>query len=253
MITPGPSMHVRLFMNIRRKGFTLIELLVATTMLTIVMGSVYTLTHSSLRTWHYSEDGLDLHLEARNALTHFSHEFNNIAGRAGHLFEGDEKEIIMFVIAQPMDLEEGEGRRLMRVIYSYNRNKKSLEREEALVQTALPKKLPNASEIDRSRVKLARRYRTTVAENVTGFKITYIWAPLPENPNPNEPPVPEPLIYKDSHQTLWGLPQGVRIEMTLRDAENNEQEYTVEVTYPMRAPSNRMHRPQLEDMFSVRS
>jgi prepilin-type N-terminal cleavage/methylation domain-containing protein len=232
-------------------GFTLVELLVATTLLCIVMASVYTLTHSSLRTWHLAEGGFDAHLEARNVMTLFNHEYNNIAGRAGHLFEGEEKEICMFVISQPMNLKEGEGRRLMRVIYSYNRNKHTIEREEALVETALPKRPPDGKELDRARIKLARDFKTTVAENVVDFKITYIWAPLPESQNPDEPPVPEPLIYRERHRQLWGLPQAVSIELQIENPDVNDQNYILSTAFPMRAPTVRMRRQQLEEMLSA--
>jgi len=235
-----------------RAGFTLIELLVATTLLSIVMSAVYTLTHASLRSWSYAESGFDPYREARSAFTLFSHEYNNMAGRAGHLFEGDDRQITMFVIAQPMDLDEGEGRRLMRVIYRYNRNKRTLEREEALVETALPKQPPDPKEFDRSRVKVAREYKTTVAENVTDLKITYIWVPAPDdisNPNDEEPPVPVPAVYMERHDPLWGLPQGVQLAITLRDPDDDEKEYTLEATFPSRANAFRMPRESLEKMI----
>ncbi len=234
-----------------RVGFTLVELLVATALLSIVMSSVYTLTHSSLRTWNLAEGGVDLHLEARNAVTLFMREYNNMTGRASHLFEGDDKTITMFVIAPPMDLEEGEGRRLMRVIYSYNRNKNTVEREEALVETALPKMPTNTREIDRSRIKLSRAYESTIAEHVVAFKITYIWVPLPEDQPPEEPPVPVTPVYMDQHQPLWGLPQGVELAMTLRNTDSEEEEYEVKITLPTRAPAVRMRNNQLEEMFNA--
>ncbi len=234
-----------------RTGFTLIELLVATALLSIVMSSVYTLTHASLRTWNLAETGTDLYLEARNAVTLFARDYNNIVGRASHLFEGDEKEIVMFVLAQPMDLEEGEGRRLMRVRYFYNRNKNTLEREEALVETALPKRPTSADDIDRSRIKLAREYESVVADNVVDFKITYIWVPLPQDQFPDEPPVKVPPVYSERHRPLWGLPQGVELRMTFRNPDVEDQEYEVKVTLPMRAPTVRMRNEQLEEMFSA--
>lgn len=231
-----------------KSGFTLIELLVATTLLSIVMSAVYTLAHASLRSWSYAESGFDGYREARSAFTLFSHEYNNMAVRAGHLFEGDDREITMFVIAQPMDLDEGEGRRLMRVIYEYNRNKHTLEREEALVETALPKQPPDPKEFDRARIKVGRKYKTTVAENVTDFKITYIWVPAPENQNDDEPPVPEPPIYMERHDPLWGLPQGVELSITLRDPEDEEKEYTLKAVFPSRALAFRRPRASLEEM-----
>ena len=157
----------------------------------------------------------------------------------------------MFVLAQPMDLEQGEGRRLMRVIYSYNRNKNTLEREEALVETALPKRPTGTEEIDRSRVKLAREYKSVIADNVVDFKLTYMWVPLPQDQLPDEPPVKISPVYSDRHRPLWGLPQGVELRLKLRNPDEEEQEYEIKVTLPTRAPTIRMRNEQLEEMFSA--
>lgn len=233
----------------RAHGFTLVELLVATTLLSIVMSSVYALTHASLSTWRGVEEGYDMHLEARSFMTLFSHEYNNIVGRADHLFEGDNHSITMFVVAQPLDLDRGEGRRLMRVEYRYNRNRRTVEREEALVETALPQRPGYGEELDRSRIRLSRRHRTTVAENVVGFSLRYIWAPVPEDYDPSQPPVPEPLIYQDRHTNRYGLPQGLEITLELRNPEDRTIRYPLTTVLPMYAPNHRRNRQQLEDMF----
>lgn len=235
---------------LKQGGFTLMELLVATVLLSLVMSSVYSLTHSSLRTWRGVEGGVELHFDARSFFTLFSHEYNCIVGRAEHLFEGDNKSITMFIIAQPMDLEEGEGNRLMRVIYSYNRSKKTIEREEALVTSALPKRLPKDEVLDRSRIKLKRRFKTTVATNVSRFELTYIWVPQSASLNPDMPPEPEPPIYKKESRERWGLPQGVRLEVEMKDPEKGGSDYRFDTVLPMRAQSFRQKRDQLEARFS---
>ncbi|NLN93508.1 MAG: prepilin-type N-terminal cleavage/methylation domain-containing protein [Candidatus Hydrogenedens sp.] len=233
-----------------QKGFTLVELLVATVLLSLVMSSVYSLTHSSLRTWRGVEGGVEMHFDARSFFTLFSHEYNCIVGRAEHLFEGDNKSITMFVIAQPLDLDEGEGSRLMRVIYSWNRNKRSIEREEALVTSALPKRLPEKESLDRSKIKVKRRYKTTVAENVSRFEITYIWVPLPAEMTRDTPPEPEPPIYKKESRERWGLPQGIRLEVEMKDPDIKGKNYNFDTIMPMRAQSFRQKREQLEEMLS---
>ncbi|HNZ49515.1 MAG TPA: prepilin-type N-terminal cleavage/methylation domain-containing protein [Candidatus Hydrogenedentes bacterium] len=234
------------------RGFTLMELLVATVLLSLVMSSVYSLTHASLRTWRSVEGGVDMHLGARSFFTLFSHEYNSIVGRAEHLFEGDNKSITMFVVAQPMDLDEGEGSRLMRVTYSYNRSKKTIEREEALVTGALPTRPPQDEQLDRSRIKLQRRYKSTVAENVGQFEITYIWVPLSDQITPGLPPEPEPPIYKKESRERWGLPQGIRLEVEMRDPDNKEKTYQFNTVLPMRAQSARQKRDRLEEMMSAK-
>lgn len=235
-----------------RLGFTLAELLVAVTLMSVVMSSVYALTHASLRTWRHVEDGYDVHLEARGVMSLFSHEYNNIVGRAAHLFEGDKDEITMFVVAQPLNLDQGEGPRLMRVIYSYNRSQRTLEREEALVDAALPQRPLSDEELDRTRIRLSRRYKTTVADNVSSFSLRYIWAPLTEDPDPDRPPVHEPLIYQDRHNSLWGLPQAVEVNLELRDPGDRETRYPLTTVLPMRAPTVRRTRERFEEMFDAR-
>ena len=232
-----------------RAGFTLVELLVATILLSTVLSSVYLLAHASLRAWSVTEGGFDVYREARSAFTLFGHEYNNMTARAGHLFEGDDRSITMFVIAQPMDLDEGEGRRLMQVRYSYNRNKRTLERSEALVQTALPKRPSDPKKFDRGRVKVGRAFKEVIAENVTRFKIRYIWVPAPENVKDDEAPRIIPPIYTDRHHNLWGLPQGVELTRTFRDPEDRKQTYTLKSTFPTRGGAHRMQKSALEKMI----
>ncbi len=239
-------------LTVRRRGecgFTLAELLVAVTLLSVVMTSVYSLTHSATRTWSSLERGQDIQVEARSFMTLFAHEYNNIVGRASHLFEGDTNSIVMFVTAQPMDLEQGEGSRLMRVSYSYNRSHRSIEREEALVEAALPMPQPDEHGIDRERIKLSRSHKTTVAEHVRRFRLRYVWAPMPEEIPPDVPPVPEPLIFMEHKHELLGLPQAVEITLVLRDPDDASNEFTLTTMLPMRAPSSRRYRHAFEELL----
>ena len=230
-------------------GFTLMELLVAVTLLSIVMTSVYSLTNATLGAWRTVETGYDLHVEARSFIRLFTHEYNNIAVRAAHLFEGDSSDIVMFVIAQPLDLEQGEGPRLIRVEYSYNRNKRSIEREEALVKAALPPPQTEGESISSDRIKLDRSYKVTVANNVTRFNLRYVWVPIAEVLDPFEPPVPEPPIFFDKNPSEYGYPQAVEISLEFTAPEEPERKYEMVIMLPMRAPSGRLHRDQLEAML----
>ncbi|HDP35153.1 MAG TPA: prepilin-type N-terminal cleavage/methylation domain-containing protein [Candidatus Hydrogenedentes bacterium] len=245
-VTPRP-----LFARKSRRGFTLAELLIAVMLLSLVMTAVYSMTHTALNAWRSVENGYDIYAEARNVMTLFSHEYNNIVARAAHLFEGDNKKIVMFVIAQPLDLEQGEGPRLLRVEYAYNRSKRSIEREEALVEAALPMPNPDGEPVEAGRIKLSRKYKTTVANNVKQFRLRYVWAPLPEEALPNEPPIPEPLIIIDRHLQRYGLPQAVEITFELFDPENEGQTYSMSATLPIRATSYRRSQQALEEMFNA--
>ncbi len=235
-----------------RQGFTLAELLVATTLLSIVMSSVYVLFNSSLRAWRTVESGFDAHLEARAFMSIFSHEYGNLVARASHLFEGKDDTLTMFVVAQPENLEQGQSRRLMRVEYSYNRGKNEVIREEAFVESALPQVPTDGQRIREERMKLSKKHRTVLVNNATAFRIRYIWVPLAEGWDPKTPPEPVPPVYMDVHRQRWGLPQAVEITLEVTNPKDPEDRYTVTSTFPARAPSNRMLRSSLDMMWEAK-
>jgi prepilin-type N-terminal cleavage/methylation domain-containing protein len=232
-----------------RRGFTLTELLVATMLLSIVMTSVYVLFNSSLRAWRTVESGFDAHLEARAFMSIFSYEYGNLVPRAGHLFEGKDDSITMFVVAQPENLEEGQSRRLMRVEYSYNRGKNEVLREEAFVESALPDIAQDGKPVKQDRMKLGRKYRTVLVNNATAFNIRYIWVPLRENWDPKTPPEPEPPVYMERHLQRWGFPQAVEITLEVTNPKDSEDRYAVTSTFPLRIPTNRNARRALEELL----
>ena len=235
-----------------QRGFTLAELLVATTLLSIVMSSVYVLFNSSLRAWRTVETGFDAHFEARAFMSIFSHEYGNLVARAEHLFEGKDDTITMYVVAQPEDLEEGQTRRLMRVEYSYNRGKNEIVREEAFVESSLPGRSPDGQRVKQERIKLSKKYRTVLVNNATAFKIRYVWVPLRENWDPMKtPPEPVPPIYMERHQERWGFPQAVEITLEVTNPKNPEDKYTVTSTFPMRIPTNRLTNEMLDKTFGA--
>ena len=221
----------------RNHGFTLAELLVASILMSIVMTAVYTLFHSAVGSWRAVEAEFDMYQDARNALTIFNRELDNLVWQAGHLFEGEDDEITMFIAAEPMDVEESEGRHLIRVRYYYNRAKKALMREEALVKTALPKRPPRGRELDRTRIKLSKEEKFLVASNVAEFKVRYIWTPLPLFRDPKMPPKPTEFITVDRHKERWGLPQGIEIRLVVSDPEDQSKRLAVSLKMPIRTLS----------------
>lgn len=235
-----------------QRGFTLAELLVATTLLSIVMSSVYVLFNSSLRAWRTVESGFDAHLEARAFMSIFSHEYGNLVARAEHLFEGKDDTITMYVVAQPENLEEGQSRRLMRVEYSYNRGKNEIVREESFVESALPGRSPDGQKMKRDRIKLGKKYRTVLVNNATAFAIRYVWVPLRENWDPKTPPEPVPPIYMERHQEQWGFPQAVEITLEVTNPKDPADKYAVTSVFPMRTPTNRVLSQQLDKTFGAK-
>ena len=232
-----------------RDGFTLAELLVATMMLSIVMTSVYVLFNSSLQAWRTVESGFDAHLEARAFMTIFSHEFGNLSTRAGHLFEGKDDTVTMFVVAQPENLEEGQSRRLMRVEYSYSRSKNEVVREEAFVESALPMFVQEENGVKKERIKVGKKFKTVLVNNATAFRIRYIWVPMAENWDRTLPPEPQEPVYMERHQERWGFPQAVEITLEVTNPKNEEDKYTVTSVFPMRGPTFRTTRTGLDKLL----
>ena len=77
-----------------------------------------------------------------------------------------------------------------------------------------------------------------------------MWAPIPEILSPDEPPIPEPLMYVDKHKEKRGLPQAVEISLELVEPEDPTHVYKMLITLPMRAPSARFSRHDLETMLN---
>jgi prepilin-type N-terminal cleavage/methylation domain-containing protein len=235
------------------RGFTLAELLVASILLSIVMTSVYTLFHSAIGTWRAVEKDYDAYQDARNALTLLKRETGNILGNAGYLFEGEEDRFTMFTVDEPMNIEESEGRHLLRVEYSFNRNKMELIREEALVETALPQAPPKDRELNRQRIKLKKREEFVIATNVLDFQVRYIWIPIEIQPDSllNTPPPPVVPVVVAKHKERWGLPQGLQVTLVVADP-NSPEPLQFSVILPIRAPNYPRPRTgpnSLEEIF----
>lgn len=228
------------------QGFTLAELLVAATLMSLVMASVYTLFYSTIRTWRHGEGGFDNHLNARTALAVLGHELENLMDEAGYLMEGDDNTLTMIVVAEPFDVEDTEGRHMMQVEYSFNRTGHRLEREEALVEMALPNIPPGEEPIDRGKIKLKRKREFTLAENVRDFELRYIWVPAPEKRDQNQPPTPVTPFVVDKHEDKWGLPQAIEARLTVFDPEDKDREYTFTLKRRLHAPSFLLPQIELE-------
>ncbi len=235
----------------RQQGFTLMELLVATMLLSIVMTAVYSAFHTSLNTWNAVEKEFEAYREARAAVHIFERELSCMLTNAAHLFEGDNKEVTMFAVTEPMDVEDSEGPHLMRVRYYYQRSQRTLMREEAMVETALPKAPPRAHELDRQRIKLGRKKKRVIANNVDRFDLEYIWIPQPPpRPDPKTPPSEvEPIVARE-HRERWGMPQGIHLRMCVIDPVDRERTFPVDIIIPIRIPNYLRARKSIQEMLA---
>lgn len=230
-----------------RQGFTLVELLVATLLLTVVMGSVYTMFYAVLVPWRAVEQDYDAYRETRNAMTLFEREVNNLVPTASYLFEGEKDEITLFLVSEPMDVEKSEGRHLLRVRYRFKSGANELVREEAQVTSPLPQVPPDGTKVDRTRVKTEKEIEHVLAANVEDFSIRYIWLPAPEGRTPEIPPTPIVPLYATKHEERWGYPQGIEVKLTLRDPENKEATHTVSRTIALPVPGALLTMQQLSE------
>lgn len=231
-------------------GFTLAEVLVATTLISLVMASVYALFGSSLRTWRSAEDKFDNFQNARLAMGIMRRELDNMLPAAGYLFNGDRHEIEFITIAEPFDVEEAQGRHMMRVRYRFNRTGGEIEREEALVEVALPKPKPGEEEDSpASRVKVKNREDFIIATNVERFDIRYIWVPVDPERDQKKPPKREKPIRTTRHEEGWGLPRGIEISMVFYDPENEADREKFTLRRFINNPGARYTREKLMEMI----
>jgi hypothetical protein len=190
-----------------------------------------------------SESHLHTHQDARTALSIMSRELNCMIGGAEHLFQGKDDEFEFFTVGQPMYIVAGkkeerqEGARVLWVKYRYNRTGKSLVRQEALVLKPLPLRPAEGEEIDHERVKLGRKHKFDLAsDNVFAFEVTYFWVP-PVERKPEDPPEwIDPIELKESREG-WGLPQGIKVVLTLKDPNASAGRTTFTYRNTFRGPT----------------
>ncbi len=249
--------HPRHNRNRARQGFTLAELLVATTIVTIVMTALFTAYSSSIRLWRIGESNLRTYQDARTSLSIIRRELQNIVPGAIHLMQGTDDELEFFAVVPPMDVEEGSGPRTMWVRYRIKKGSAktgaTLVREERVVESSLPPAPPKDGEIDKSIIKLGNERQFDLAEHVDDFVIKYYWLP-PKSElkeiDPSLPPAPIKFIVLDELKEGMGMPQGIRIELTLEDAtvskKSKAQKTTFTTMTAFRGPTSEIDRDSFE-------
>ena len=244
-------------LNARHKrpdsGFTLAELLVASALISVVLGSVYSMFFTVTTSWRAIEQDYDPHRDARNFFTLFQREFANIEMRTAHLFEGDDSEITMFIVSEPFQVDEGEGRHLLRVSYRYNGRSDEIIREEAFVETALPKPTNGSVELDRGRIKTTHEEEFVVATHVTDMNIRYLWYPVPNKPDPKMPPPRITPIYQNEHRNKWGkFPNAIELSIAVADHNNEDASQFFELLIPIQGDRVYFTQERLLGIFKGR-
>ncbi|MBX7256369.1 MAG: prepilin-type N-terminal cleavage/methylation domain-containing protein [Candidatus Hydrogenedentes bacterium] len=238
-------------------GFTLAELLVATTIITIVMTALFTAYSSSIRLWRTGESNLRSYQDARTSLGIIRRELQNILPGAIHLLKGTSDELEFIAVVPPMDVEEGSEPRTMWIRYRIKKGSgkaaDSLVREERIVESSLPPVPPKDGEIDRTVLKLGTEHQFELASDVDSFAIRYCWLPPKDEikqEDPSLPPRPIKLIVLDELKEGSGMPQGIRIELTLVDksvsskAKGQKTKFTMMTAF--RGPTSEIDRDSFE-------
>ena len=207
----------------------------------IVMAAVYVSFGSTLRVSRLGDADTNHYQDARIGLNLLSRELGCLLGGSEHLFEGKDNEFEFFAVTQSLDVEEGEGARVLWIRY-YLSNWK-LYRQEAVVKAPLPLAGMMAKDKEKAlgRVKLGSKKRYQIAENVRGFDVEYLWVPPQEQERPREVPPKwmEPVVM-DRNEKGWGLPQGIRVTLTLRrpDDKRASNEFVLSKAFRPRPPYN---------------
>lgn len=215
-----------------QRGFTLAELIVASMLMTIVMTAVYVAFANTIREWRVAESNMQTYQDARTAITIMNRELNCILGGTQYLFQGEDKEFEFITVAPPMDVDEGEGPRVLWVRYHYDGAGHALVRQEALIDGPVPVQPKDMDNFDLGRIKMGRKKSFDIASNVRGLNVTYKWIP-PHELHPDEPPKWLDPIVMEKNELGWGLPQSLEIKITLSDPEDrkNRKAFTTAVAF----------------------
>ncbi len=230
----------------RKKGFTLAELLVASTLVAIVMGSVYTAFYSSIRIWRLGEENMNAYQDARIASNMVRNDLVRMMPYSWHLFEGDDSEFGFYTITPPLDVETGVIPRIMWVHYEVKKDGDGalLERDEQPVEGPLPLQYPGMEEAPdiKTKVDLGDKETFTVSTNILKMKVEYIWLPappeIPEGGAPTESEAEEEAatlaepVVKDEPMEDWDKPQAMRITFLVHDTREEKETTTFTAYIP---------------------
>ncbi len=194
-----------------RTGFTLAELLVATLLMTIVLTGAYTMFHTVILHWRSGTVNEATYRDARLIYTLIERDLDGIPSdedfldaRNFFLGEGDSLEFITIIEAMPS--EEESYPRLMQV--SYRLKDHQLIREEAELESPLPKPVSDTGRFDRALMEFGTSNEHLLAEGVLSWEIRYIWTPESDGSIRS--------LY-ETDTADYRFPNGLEIALTLYD------------------------------------
>ncbi|MDZ4860312.1 MAG: prepilin-type N-terminal cleavage/methylation domain-containing protein [Candidatus Hydrogenedentes bacterium] len=246
-------------------GFTLAELLVASTILAVILGSVYTAFSSSINIWKKGESNTQTYQDARTALDILSRELQNMVPGASHLFVGTNDEFEFYAVTRPMDVEDGSAPRVLWIRYRTKSDPdgegKLLIREERTVESPLPSKPPDGGEIDSTIIKHGSESQFELAAGVEDFELQYYWKEQIAGAQFLSDPVqaafdipgsgianlvPAKIIIRSDHEEGTGIPQAIKINLTLIDPNSEKGEAAFTTYAVMHGPTTRLKETSLD-------
>lgn len=244
--------------NNRSSGFTLAELVVATTLIALVMASVYTALSTAVNTWHGGEPTNRTFEDARLTLGLLQKELQGALPAAGVLFNGGRDWVEFYTLTPPMYLEDGEGGRVLRVRYRLRtgeaRKGRILEREEAVVESPLPMMPPTTDreeDMGIGRVRLGAPRRFDLARDVRDFHVRYLWVPPKLPREAHVPPPGLPPLIKDANPRGRGLPHALELTLEINDPTFPRGYVTFQTYVAFRASALDLPRDIFEEWAAV--
>lgn len=211
------------------EGFTLVELLVASTVLAVVLGTVYTAFSSSVSMWKIGEADTATYQDARISLDVVSRELQNMVRGAAHLFEGTKDEFQFYAVTRPMNVDDGTAPRVLRITYRVKSNPrgegKLLVREESPVEGPLPT-APRDGAMEEKDVELGSESMFELAASVRRFEIHYYYLQPTEDAGVLGAAEEAPAVFdiRENFDTTLGIPQAFRIDLTMDDPNAEDED-----------------------------
>ena len=193
-----------------RRGFTLIELLVSMAIFAVLATALGASLSAGITAWKRGRRAADQQQEARAVLERLARDLRNAIPAPGITIQGDDKSISFYTTRDTVGDAAGPLRRLVQV--SYQDAPGPGDQIGAVNYGESP---------PRQADKSATRALTTLPAQIR-FRYAY----APGNPG-------DPVVW----QTLWtdkiDLPASVRINLILRDAAGEQEDFEKTVSLPM--------------------
>jgi hypothetical protein len=151
--------------------------------------------------------------------------------------------VTFFALVQPLNVEDDNFSRLMRVRYRLRDNPRGrgyiLLREEAPVEGFFPVVAPD-EEPDTSEIEVGIEERFELVSGVRDLELAYYW--LPPQERQARVTVPVEALMSEENPLGFGLPQGLSVRLTVEDPNAESGETTFSTFVPIQGPSTPLEK-----------